>query len=205
MSRLLTAAVALALTVPVGSAPKLKDVPLLVYYPTRVGDRWVTETKYPDSTAEVTEVVTAVETKDDGLVVSIAREVDGRASPDVSQVKVSDKGVFRLSQLGTAYDAPYCVLRLPLKPGAAWAAEVKRGGATSSEFKYTAVKEEDIEVPAGKFRAFRIDVAIDRPGRPVEPVRASLWYAPRVGVVKHDYGDKETGYVKVLKSFTPAK
>jgi hypothetical protein len=205
MNRCLAVVLVLVLSVPAGSAPKLKDAPVPVYYPTRVGDRWVTETKYADSTAEVTEIITAVEKKDDGLVVSIAREADGRASPNVSHVKVSDKGIFRMSQLGTAYDAPYCVLQLPLKPGATWAAEVKRNGAVSSEFKYTAVQEEDIEVPAGKFRAFRIDLEIVRPGRPVDPVRASLWYAPRVGVVRHDYGDKETGYVKVLKSFTPGK
>jgi hypothetical protein len=191
------------LFVPVaGSAPKLKDVPAPVYFPTTVGDRWVTEYKYPTSTAEVTEVVTAVETKEGVTVVTIARQVNGAVDPDVSQMRVSDKGLFRVSNLGTVFDAPYCVLKRPLKPGMTWTSEVIRAGTTSTTFKYTAAKEEDVEVPAGKFRAYRLDVEYERGG---EAKKSSIWYAPKVGVVRHEVFDPVSGYVKVLKSFTPGK
>ena len=92
---------------PAGSAPKLKGGSAPVYFPSVVGDRWVTETKYPTSTAEVTEVVTAVETKDGATVVTIGREVDGKVGPAVSQMRVTDTGLFRISQLGTVYTEPY--------------------------------------------------------------------------------------------------
>ena len=66
-------------------------------------------------------------------------------------------------------------------------------------------KEEDVEVPAGKYRAVRIDVEIESPGRAGETTRSSIWYAPRVGVVRQVHGEPDTGYVKVLKSFKSGK
>ena len=83
-----------------GTAPKLKDRPAAVYFPSAVGDRWVTETKYPTSTSEVTEVVTAFETKDGATVVTFGREVDDKVGPAVSQMNVTDSGLFRMSTVG---------------------------------------------------------------------------------------------------------
>ena len=145
-------------------------------FPTTVGDRWVTEMRYQTHTTEFTEVVTAVEKKDGGLLVTVGRESAGVVGPNQSQVRVTDKGLFRLSNLGTVYDAPYCVLQLPPRPGDNWASEVKSGGAVTSTFKYKTIREEDVEVPAGKFRAVRIEVDIDSRGR---TSRSVLWYSTR--------------------------
>jgi hypothetical protein len=200
MSRCLAACVILLAVAPTESAPRLKDVPGGPYFPTTVGDRWVTEMRYQTHTTEFTEVVTAVEKKDGALLVTVGREVDGAVGPNQSQVRVTDKGLFRLSNLGTVYDAPYCVLQLPPKLGNAWTSEVVSGGTVTSTFRYKALKEEDVEVPAGKFRALRIEVDIDNRGR---AGRSVLWYAPRVGVVKMEHDAGDSSYVRVLKSFTP--
>ena len=184
------------------TAPKLKDRPAAAYYPTVVGDRWVTETKSQTATVENTEVVTAVEAKDGETIVSVGREVDGQVGPGVSQLRITDKGHFRMATAGRVYDKPYCILQLPLKPGAAWASEATRDGATTTKFRYQVAKEEDVEVPAGKFRAFRIDVEAET-GSGAR--RSALWYAPRVGVVRYENFDPAFGYVKVRKSFTPGK
>jgi hypothetical protein len=206
MSRVLTAGVALVLVVPVGSAPKLKDVVVGPYYPTTVGDRWVTETRTPtedgESTQTLAEVVTAVDKTDGARVVSIAQEVDGATTAGLSRMKVTDDGLFRAASYGTVYDAPYCVLKLPLKAGATWTSEAKMEGTTRSTFKYRVGADEDVEVPAGKFKAVRIEVEIDTQGR---PGRSTIWYAPRVGVVKQIHESGARKYTKVLKSFTPAK
>jgi hypothetical protein len=200
MSRRLAACFVLVVVGPSGSAPRLKDAPDGPYFPTTVGDRWVTEMRYQSHTSEFTEVVTAVEKKDGALLVTVGRESEGVVGPNQSQVRVTDKGLFRLSNLGTVYDAPYCVLQLPPKPGNTWTSEVVSGGTVTSTFKYKAIKEEDVEVPAGKFRALRIEVDIDSRGR---TSRSVLWYDPRVGIVKLDHQDTDSGYVRVLKSFTP--
>jgi hypothetical protein len=203
MRRRIVVGILLVVVGSVGSAPRLKDVPGGSYFPTTVGDRLVTEMRYKTHTDEYTEVVTAVEKKDGAVVVSVGREVDGKVSPQSSDVRVTDKGLFRMSLLGTVYDEPYCILKLPLKPGETWTSEsASGGGAVKSTFKYKAIKEEDVEVPAGKFHAFRIEVDVDTRGR---ATHSTIWYDARVGVVKMEYGDGDSGYVRVLKSFTPGK
>ena len=202
MARRLAAYVTLLAVLPVGSAPRLRDEPPRVYFPMTVGDRWVVEQQLQSGSEEYTEVVTEVEKKDGATIVTVGREVDGKAGPALSHVRVTDDGVYRMSLLGTKYDPPYCVLRLPLKPGLTWKSEVQSGGVVRTTFQYKAVGEEDVEVPAGKFRAFRLDVNVDSNGR---QRTSSIWYAPNVGVVKLDHRDADGGYVRVLKSFRPGK
>jgi hypothetical protein len=200
MCRRLAACVLLVSVAAAGSAPRLKDGPGGTYFPTTVGDRWVFETRYATTSAEYAEVVTAVERKGGATVVTVGREADGKVGPDLSQVRITDKGLYRSSYLGTVYDAPYCILKLPLKPGEAWTSEVSSGGQVTSTFKYQAVREEEVEVPAGKFRAFRIDVDIDSRG---QSNRSVIWYDARVGIVKLEHGPGEPESVRVLKSFKP--
>jgi hypothetical protein len=76
------------------------------------------------------------------------------------------------------------------------------GGEVSSTFKYKAVGPDDVEVPAGKFRAFRLEVEISSNGR---SSRSSIWYVASIGIVKLDHEDGESGYVRVLKSFRSGK
>jgi hypothetical protein len=200
MSRHLSACIILVASGVAGSAPKLKDLPAGDYFPTTVGDRWVTEMQYKSGTSEYTEVVTAVEKKDGGLVVTVGRESDGKLLPQTSDVRVTNKGLFRMSLLGTMYDEPYCILKLPLKPGESWTSQVSSGGTVTSTFKYKAIKEETVEVPAGKFKAFRIEVEIDNRGQPAKSV---IWYDARLGAVKMEHDSGDSSYMRVLKSFKP--
>ena len=201
MTRLVAAFVVLLVVGSLGSAPRLKDQPPGIYFPTTVGDRCVVEMRYATTSAEYTEVVTAVEKTDGGTVVTVARGTDGQ--PDsLSQVKVTDAGLYRMSHLGTTYDPPYCILKFPLKPGQAWTSEVTSGGAVRTTFKYKAIEEEDVEVPAGKFRTFRLEVDIDSRGQARKSV---IWYSSRVGIVKMDHQDGDSSYIRELKKFEPGK
>jgi len=200
MSRCLAAGVILAAVGSAGSAPQLKDRPAGDYFPTTVGDRWVIELQYKTHSVSYTEVVTAVEKKDGARVVSVGREEDGKVGPVTSDVRVTDRGLFRTSLLGTEYDEPYCILKLPLKAGESWTSQVKSDGAVTSTFKYKAIQEETVEVPAGKFKAFRIEVEIDSRGQAAKSV---IWYDARVGAVKMEHEAGDSSYVRVLKSFRP--
>ena len=201
MSRGLATCLVLVAVLPVGSAPRLKEEAARTYFPMTVGDRWVVELRYATTADEYTEVVTAVDQKDGATIVTVGREADGKVGP-LSHVKVTDEGLFRMSNLGTTYDPPYCILKFPVKPGQAWTSEVTSGGAVRTTFKYKAIQEEDVEVPAGKFRAFRLEVDIDSRGQTRKSV---IWYAPRVGIVKMDHQDGESSYVRLLKKFEPGK
>ena len=201
MPRRLAACLVLVAVGPADPAPRLKEEPPRAYFPMTVGDRWVVEMRYATSSAEYTETVTAVEKADGGTVVTVGRGGDGQ--PDsLSRVKVTDQGLFRMSNLGTTYDPPYCILKFPVRPGQAWTSEVTTGGAVRTTFKYKVVQEEDVEVPAGKFRAARLEVDIETRGQARKSV---IWYAPRVGIVKMDHQDGDSGYVRVLKKFEPGK
>jgi hypothetical protein len=60
-----------------------------------------------------------------------------------------------------------------------------------------------VEVPAGKFRAVRLEIAVTAiNGEKVPAIRLTGWYAPEVGLVKMNRG---TEWTRVLKSFTPGK
>jgi hypothetical protein len=196
-------ALSLALAAAGLAAPGLKDKPAL-YYPTKEGDSRVYEMKRKDGTStEYVQVVTKVEAKE-GVVRVTLGMVDGGETSLWAEVEVSQAGVVRRTAAGLKVDPPEAVIKLPFKPGEKWEYQPKRkdGGLVAKKY-YTSVAEEEVEVPAGKYKAIRIDKTWDdRRG----PNRSAEWHAPGVGLVKQSTfeGSTETvGYV--LKSFKPGK
>ena len=57
-------------------------------------------------------------------------------------------------------------------------------------------KEEEVEVPAGKFRAVRVEMEAGES-------TTTLWFAPQVGLIK--MAGAGTDQVTVLKEFKPGK
>jgi hypothetical protein len=76
---------------------------------------------------------------------------------------------------------PQTMIALPLKKGAGWDFNSDTvGGELKVQQHYDVLDEEDIQVAAGKFRAFRIH------GEQTSPNRMTIdrWFAPGVGIVK---------------------
>jgi hypothetical protein len=72
------------------------------------------------------------------------------------------------------------------------------------QVKFTVGGEEEVEVPAGKFKAIRIRQESTLKNRSVS--RVIDWWAPGRGTVKsRQIYDDGTEVVRVLKSFKPAK
>ena len=92
---------------------------------------------------------------------------------------------------GMTYDTPLLLFKFPLKAGDRWDGEA---GSSEGAYRYDFSNggEEDVEVPAGKFRAYRIDWTMTRGET---RVRGKTWLARGVGSVKESYtvGDRETG------------
>jgi hypothetical protein len=171
------------------AAPVPLDAGKPVYYfPTQVGTKWVYDAKREvDAHGEV---VTASEEKDGRLLVSVKTTDLNFADHDsttITQYAVSKDGVFEVAyfledkERVQKYDPPYCWLKLPHKDGNSWKDE------PHSKHVFVAKKVETVKVPAGTFEAIRVEV----------DTGAVSWYAPGVGIVKHQYNaiDKE------LKSF----
>lgn len=183
------------------SAPKPKgdDKPVL-YLPVTVGDKRMYESSQNGKTGEMSEWVTAVETKGGMTVVSFSREEGG---PALYQYGASADGMFRVSSVGVVYDPPYRLLKLPPKEGETWEAESPAtSGEPARKFKYTTGKEEEVEVPAGKFKAIRVEMETEINGL---VLRTTYWHAPAVGIVRIVSYEKRGDRVQVLKSFTPGK
>lgn len=194
MIRLLAASLILALTHVVFGAPVPKTKPSKepIYFPTRVGAKWVYRS---NPGGDITEVITAVQKKDGANIVAVGLELPGGQVLPSQKISVSEKGLFRVAS-GSHEHKPYlCLLRLPFKQGAKWAANTTVGG---SELKgtRTAYKADSVEVPAGTFKAIRVESEYTRDG---VTHRATFWYAAGIGLVKYVDGKKIT----VLKSFTP--
>lgn len=164
-----------------------------LYFPTTVGDTAV----YVEGDAEFTETVIKVEDADGAKIVSLNRGTGGKVlPPEYQRVKVSAKGVALVELYGTKFDPLLWELQLPAKVGSKWTFE--RASDTGKYFDVRVIHGvETVEVPAGRFMAVKVVRSRTLDNREF----GVKWYAPRVGLVKSEYG-KET---KLLKSFTPAR
>lgn len=194
--RLLTAAGLLAALVPAGAAPKPKSVPDPVpFYATTVGDAWVVVNPKGVTWSWV---VTDVQSKDGALVVTAAEILNGGKRGRTVTHEVSARGVTRVAEDGKPLPVPDCLIKLPPVAGAKWEQDVftPDGTKRTGTLVKKVVGEEEVETPAGTFKAVRVDTEYPA-GRPTQ----KSWYAPGVGEVMTDV----QGTIYKLKSFSPAK
>lgn len=76
-------------------------------------------------------------------------------------------------------DPPQTVIAAPLKPGGTWDFNGKAGGAEVSQH-YRVMGEEEVVVPAGKFRASHIHAEQTAPS----PMTIDRWFVSGTGIVK---------------------
>jgi len=141
--------------------------------------------------------------KDGAIFVTALREQFRREKSlgrMVSKTKVSDDGKYLLQEGEQRYDPPIRMnAPVSIKEGDSW--ELDKPGL---KLKFRAGKEEEVEVPAGKFKARRIDGKGESDGK---PTTCTLWQIPgRHPTIKSAYQFEDGGeVVEVLKSFTPGK
>jgi len=166
-------------------APKGKDA---AWFPTREGDTRVYEVRVGDKVESTyKDIVDKVVKTDDGLQVTMTRDAP-RGNSFVTVISVTKEGLFRVSFNGESIEKPVPLLKMPAKVGTKWELA---DGAT-----YTVTKEEEVEVPAGKFPAIRVESVSDSG-------KTLLWFAPNVGLVKVQ--TEGTDRVHVLKEFKAGK
>jgi hypothetical protein len=198
-------AVAVVLLVPLLAiaAPAVK--PKAVYYhPTRVGDTRVYEFTNGDEKYEATEEITKVTDKDGVLQVICSWTRDGMAGA-VNTVEVSERGVSEPS-MGVGVAPVRQALRLPAKEGESWSYELTKklpARVTPPKLTFVTGKEEEVTVPAGKFRAIRVSVEMFSNGE----VQGTMtyWHTPGVGLVKMTTTGGKGERTQILKSFKPGR
>src|SRR5262245_58660731 len=100
-----------------GGAAPIPPTPKEVqfFFPTEVGAKWL----YKVGNREDTLVVTHVDDQHGAKLVSVSR-VEGKKTVQAMKVLVSEKGLYEVEVVGTVFDPPRCVLRLPAKRGDSW-------------------------------------------------------------------------------------
>ena len=188
MSRLLPLLFVVALLLHTASvgAPVPKETKALAYFPDKVGAKWV----YDFDGKEETETVTAVK-KEDGSILVTVHKIDEFGETD-KVTKVTESGIFIVSGLQLKHP-PSHVLQLPHKANATW--KTWTGTPFLGTSNYTAYGLEEVEVPAGKYKAIRVG-RID-----AGDICRTYWYAPDVGLVKYVFECGKTTYTRTLKSF----
>lgn len=197
-----TSAFLFALPAVVPAAPVPQRKPLL-YFPTTEA-KWVYRFYGVNDAVgrDVVEVVMCVKVLEGGTHVALGSVFDGKpAQASGEAFIVTPKGLRRgyVTQDGSVASAVE-VLRVPCIADETWVLKRDQFQA-DKEQRYTSRGPEDVEVPAGKFHAIRVDVEyVWRNGNPSRKDR--VWYAPGVGVVKWE---DDEGRSKVLKSFEAGK
>src|SRR5262249_18179593 len=144
-------------------APKTADP---TWFPIKEGDTRVYEIRDGDRVLTTyTDVVTKVEKKDADLHVTIRRESPA-ADPFVTTIAVTRGGLCGVAINGKPLEKPSLLLKTPPKVGAKWDVGTAR---------YEVTQEEDLEVPAGKFKAVRVKLT--------DGAESTIWFAPNVGVI----------------------
>jgi hypothetical protein len=196
----------LVLTASAAPVPKHLMKEPVYYHPTEAGSKWVYRYYSAEDEVgrDVIEVVTAmIEPKggEKGVrVAELGSVFDGKEQGSGCYTAISSKGLVEGYVAAGGNFVPRAEsLRVSATPGTSWENTVGTGQTGRTE-KHTFRGEETIEVPAGKFRALRVDTEFtyNAGGRRVW----RRWYAPGVGMVKLE---DSNGPRKVLKEFTPGK
>ena len=195
-----------AAPVPVHLMPK--EPPL--YFPTRVGAKWVYQYGEEGRHGVFGEIlltlsVTAVERTDRGVFVTVTRhEPNGESFLD-QKVLVTREGLEYVAGDQGEPVSPRCVLKIPCVVGEKWKSDRSTEDFVR-KWEYTALGTEEVKVPAGKFTAVGVRtrcVSGRRGDWPLIGSSADDWYAPGVGVVRVQYNPCFTPSSLLLKSFTP--
>lgn len=168
------------------------------YYPLKLGNRW----EYQAGSTTITTTVTDVTARKDGMSASTIETRVNDAVVATEVIAVSDKGLFHEKTNNSPVNPPLMFLKFPVKANATWAADAVCG-VTTIGVTYTVHESEDIKVPAGKFKAVRVE---SRGAIGGAQTGATFWFAPDTGIVKLQYpvaGGNDT--VLELKAFTPGK
>jgi hypothetical protein len=155
-------------------------------YSTRVGDRH--ESVFGGQ--KVVCVVTKAEKTPDGILVEVIEEHDGAPPTPYEIVVVSAAGVKQLEAYGKKNDEPVWWFKLPHTENNTWADQWNQ-----QDRNWKTTGWEQVEVPAGKYRALRTERTDGG------PTVTTYWWAPGVGCIKWTNGN--TG--REMTAFLPGK
>jgi len=165
------------------------------YYPLQVGNAW----HYKVGDKRISTKVSTQEKIGDLMTARIETIVDGNVAT-TENVAQTAEGFARVAFSGQKTDKPVLFLKMPPKKGESWEINTKIGSEVVKG-KFIG-DEEEIEVPAGKYKTVTSAGEFEINGR---PAAFKYWFAPNVGVVKLNVKFDNMDITAELQKFEPAK
>jgi hypothetical protein len=158
------------------NAPSSKTSEL---YPLTVGSKWHYRMTVEDETVSCVTAIDKMEKIDGQDAFRLEVTIEGVVTGS-EHLASNEKGVFRV-RMNDESIQPFTVIKLPLKVGENWKETIQTedGVLTTTT---TVLAEEEVTVPAGKFRA--IPLRIDMEDPEIGTITSTIWFAANVGIVQ---------------------
>jgi hypothetical protein len=166
--------------------PKAADQP--IYFPTEVGVKWETHLTGQLDDKDITYLfsVEAVQEKDGETTVTV-KQRDTQTFLYSTRYKLTKDGVYNMgSSRGNqsrSYEPPLPELKYPVKKNATWEWKGKYRNEERSETR-TITAIEEVKVPAGVYKAAKVEIVGLRASSGDERWKSTEWFAEGVGRVK---------------------
>jgi hypothetical protein len=195
------------------SSPAGARTPGDTYYPLAKGAKWVYATDYSDDTEVVHEVIAAEKVGDVECFVVEHMTVSPTLGKRMMRKEwlAADGGGVLIHKLQRGRSElevtkPFYKVKNSMKKDDEWKGEVK-ASENAPQYTIRVEEEADVEVPAGKYKAWKVHVKIDSGSR--HSAEGTEWYAKNVGLVKSEITIRAAGedftMVSELKKFEPGK
>lgn len=157
-----------------GTEQPQDKLPPSPYYPLQVGNTW----HYRDGKETLTVRVVAHEKVGGDLCAKM--EATEKGTKRIEFISIKSDGLYRTKTKDKVLSPPLCFLQLPPKKEATWKVDsMVENINIKGTFK---VEEEEITVPAGKYKTFRS--ACKNLGIGSRNMAVTYWFAKDVGIVK---------------------
>lgn len=166
------------------------------YYPVQVGNTW----HYREGDTAFLVRVAKQEQVDQTFCALLETCVNGSVVA-TEHVAPGKDGVYRYTVAGQKAKRPLCFLKLPPRHGETWTAETLV--ADQRILLEFVCGDEDIQVPAGKYRAIRVTTTRFEVGDRKHSL--TTWYAQGVGMVKTTITVDGVERIVELVKFEPGK
>jgi hypothetical protein len=171
------------------------------YFPLKVGSQWDYRVTADGEISQMSMVSGKIE-RIDGLDLTLVNTIQDGNIIFAEHMVCNKDGVFRHRIDGEAQAQPICVLKGQAQVGDSWQNSDTEDGV---EFiiKAKVIALEEVAVPAGKFKALRVEYEVLVEEETV--VTMTLWFVANVGMVKQvvDLGGAE--FVIELERYQPVR
>jgi hypothetical protein len=150
------------------------------YFPLKEGSKSYYRVEIPGQPALTAIIHLAkIETIDGVALARLEMIIQGQINA-TEHVSSDERGIFRHRYNGSPINKPLCLLKNPVNPGESWQQDCEIG-TEKAKIMCKVGHEEEVTVPAGKFKAIPVFVEGESGGM---KATNTYWFAAEVGMVK---------------------